>query len=376
MMSYDQFFRGTEIDKCGRGKELKAIGARVGACEGGLTVPKVIAVLTAATAWGWKKGQKHGENPTANFNIRLTTVRLLVQQCIQDLTALGVDGPSIAKAALSYEKHKRVGAKKGLQSLGKGYHFERKEFEAAKKATGFEKDSVVNPRAGSFVGEALKAAKDLRANFKQQLASGAQPQDTLALAINDEKTIKLLLSKDMHSLSEKDFSAVFDAAQNLGGQNTERVNFLRKTERVGKFLTWVEGGLFYKQDGQPYTSAGHEIYAMDKYGNLITMNPQLLFKPVTRTYAPNGSVQHNHSSLNAGGDVISAGEIEFQNGYITYIDNASGHYKPTAKQVQNCVYSLRMADDADLSRLQDIRVWHGNDWRTYNDAGLFLAARF
>ena len=105
------------------------------------------------------------------------------------------------------------------------------------------------------------------------------------------------------------------------------------------------------------------------------MKPALFFKPASRTYDPHGSVQHNHSSLNAGGDVISAGEIEFQAGQITYIDNASGHYKPTAKQVQNCVYSLRMADDADLSRLT-VNVWVKGAWKTYNDVGLFLASRF
>src|SRR5579864_6487413 len=121
MMDYDTFYRATDIKDCGRGRELRAIGDRVRACESGNTIPKVIAVLTAAVAWGWKKGAKHGDHPTPNFNLRLQAVRTLVQQATQDLTALGVDGPSIAKAALSYEKHKRRGAKSGLRSLGKGF---------------------------------------------------------------------------------------------------------------------------------------------------------------------------------------------------------------------------------------------------------------
>lgn len=226
------------------------------------------------------------------------------------------------------------------------------------------------------MAEALKAAKDLRANYQQQTSMGVQTQDTLGQAITDQQIVKLLLSKDISKLKQHEFDTIFDNADMLAGQNTPEVNFLRKTDRVARFLTLCEGGLFYKQNGQPYTSAGHEIYAMDKYGNLITMKSTTRFTPRSGQYDPHGTVQHNHSSLNAGADVIAAGEIEFNNGYIVYIDNASGHYKPTAKQVQNCVYSLRMAEDADLSQLVNIRVWHKNNWQTYNDAGQFLAARF
>jgi hypothetical protein len=373
MMTYDQFYQATDIPHCGRGKLLKALGDRVRACDAGLTVPRGIAVLTAASAWGWKKGAKHRDHPTVNFNQRLRAIRTLVQEAEQDLTNLGVDGPAIARAANSYEKHKTRGVKKGLQTLGKGYHYERKDFEAAKKGTGFDKDSRVTPRAGSFVAEALKSAKDLRANYKQQVADGLQVQDVLGQAVTDEKMLKVLLSKDIHQLSPSDFDNVFDAANLLAGQNTPEVNFLRKTERVEKFLTWCDNGLFYKKPGHPYSSAGREIYAMDKYGNLITMKPDLRFNPGNTSYSPHGTVQHNHSSLNAGGEVISAGEIEFQNGYITYIDNASGHYKPTARQLQNCVFSLSAADDADLTRLQ-VNAWYSNNWHPYT-ATQFLATK-
>ena len=86
-------------------------------------------------------------------------------------------------------------------------------------------------------------------------------------------------------------------------------------------------------------------------------------------------MQHNHSSLNAGNDVISAGEIEFLNGRITYISNESGHYKPSARDLQNCVRSLHDADDADFSQIM-INCWDGTQMRPFNDAGIFLATRF
>jgi len=373
-MTYQQFHAGTEIPRCGRGSELKAIGARVQAAEHNPTAANLIAVFTAAIGWGWKKGSKHGKNPSENFKLRLQTVSQLAQEVEADLTALGLDGRSIREAALSFEKKKLAGKKGGLQSLRKGYHFERTQFEAAKKG-GVDKNQAITPKAGSYVHETLHAARSLRANYAAQRAAGANAQDTLALLINDEKAINLLTKKEMSSLSFEQYEQVFQLSQNFGNQNTEQVNFVRKTDRVSKFLTWCDQRLFYKQVGLPHTSAGREIYAMDKYGNLITMKPDTRFKPSDRSYTTAGTVQHNHSSLNAGGDVISAGEIEFLNGQITYIDNASGHYKPSARQLQNCVRSLHFADDADLSQLK-INAWDGTQWRQFNDAGLFLASRF
>jgi hypothetical protein len=153
------------------------------------------------------------------------------------------------------------------------------------------------------------------------------------------------------------------------------VNFVRKTDRVSKFLAWCENGLFYKQNGIPHTSTGHELYAMDKYGSLITMPVGLFYNKTTRVYDGTGDAQHNHSSLNAGADVICAGEIEFLNGKITYISNESGHYRPKARQLQNCVNSLNVADEADLS-LCKVNVWNGKAMVPYNDVATFLSARY
>lgn len=375
MMSYQDFYSGTDVKHCGRGSKLKSLGARVLDCDSGITGAKLVAVMTALHAWGWDKWDKHKDNPSATFNIRLQTVRTLRDLVKADLAGLGADATAIDKAAQSYERHKRAGSKKGLQSLGKGYHFERKQFETMKKGSGGGKDERFTPRGGSFVSEIVSGAQNLRVNYQAQKKAGANPSDTLGQLITDEKLLKLLLTKDVHGLSESEFNTVFEQAADLAGQNTPEVNFLRKTDRVASFLTWCAGGLFYKKDDLPYGTAGNDIYAMDKYGNLITMKPATRLLKRTGAFTEHGDVQHNHSSLNAGGDVIAAGEIAFQAGFITYIDNASGHYKPTAKQVQQCVFSLRMADDANLSRLH-VRVWHKGAWLDYNDVGTFLAARF
>lgn len=114
MMTYDEFVTATEIKDCGRGKALKKIGERVRACDGpNKTIPRLVAVLTAVHAWAWLKGKKHGQNPTANFSLRLRAVKTLVQEVKQELTALGVDATTVEKAAMSYERHKIQGTSRG-----------------------------------------------------------------------------------------------------------------------------------------------------------------------------------------------------------------------------------------------------------------------
>ena len=73
--------------------------------------------------------------------------------------------------------------------------------------------------------------------------------------------------------------------------------------------------------------------------------------------------------------MICAGEIEFRAGKIIWIDNASGHYRPSAKQLQNCVHSLDVADNADLTELKG-KAWYGKDWDPFNSVAQFLAKRY
>ncbi len=375
MMTSKDFYDGTEIKWCGRGADLKAIDARLRAAELDATVGNLIAVYTAACAWGWKKAKKHGDKRTENFSLRLQKVQVLVQEVEQELSLLGLDVPSLRKAVLSYEKKKVSGKKSGLRSLGKGYSHERKEFLATKRGR-VTKDQGITPKAGSAVGEVLKStgAAKLRSNNP----SDGTVRD-LASKPGGAQLLTRVHGKEMKQISSSEYEeiiAMVEAGEYMGpvSQKSE-VNFVRKTDRVSKFLVWCERGLFYKQDGNPHTSSGHELYAMDKYGSLITMPVGLFYSKTTRVYDGTGDAQHNHSSLNAGADVISAGEIEFLNGKITYISNESGHYRPKPRQLQNCVNSLNVADEADLS-LCKVNCWNGKDMVKFNDVATFLAARF
>ena len=59
----------------------------------------------------------------------------------------------------------------------------------------------------------------------------------------------------------------------------------------------------------------------------------------------------NHSSFNAGKDVIVAGVIYAKNGKLTYLDNASGHYQASREQLEEFIHLLE-AEEVDLTGVE------------------------
>jgi hypothetical protein len=89
------------------------------------------------------------------------------------------------------------------------------------------------------------------------------------------------------------------------------------------------------------------MYAMDSYGNLF-ISPPPTEAGVSTMLKDGGFSFFNHSSFNAGREVTSAGMICVQAGMLRWIDNNSGHYKPTPDKVQQALKMLA-ADGADVS---------------------------
>jgi hypothetical protein len=103
-------------------------------------------------------------------------------------------------------------------------------------------------------------------------------------------------------------------------------------------------------------------YAMDRYGNLF-------FMEVKGT----GLRGFNHSSFCAGKGVICAGMLWFYEGYLLYIDNDSGHYKPTRDNLRNAVLLLSNDYQVPLNYLkvgvrspqkQDLEYYGGTQFVT------------
>lgn len=365
MMSLHDFETRTFVKDCGRGKELTAIDERLGQVNQA-QMATLTALLTAVEHWIVVKEKQHRNDSSDNYRQRRTVIDDLRGQVI---AALGADGVDIQRRATSFEKHKLTGARPGLKKMEKGYDHERNEY-LEMKGDKPGKETMIVTKGASFVSGALKNATEMPAAL-----TATVPGALMSLAQGKRLA-------DLKSAQFDEISRLAPGTNIEPTTQTPLVHFLRKTERIGHFLTWCENSLFYKQVGNPYSTPANrrDIYAMDRYGNLITMPFSDYLHLNTGKYTKEtvgGNVaQHNHSSLNAGADVISAGMIEFQNGFMTYIDNQTGHYKTKPKYVQNCVRSLFEADGADFSRLT-IRVFTKQlRWNEYRDWRVFLMEKF
>lgn len=115
----------------------------------------------------------------------------------------------------------------------------------------------------------------------------------------------------------------------------KNVNFLRREQRQRYMLSW-DGTQFFREFNVPYDTGDQmTAYAIDQYGNMYAANEEEM-----TNVNPEGS-RFNHSSLNAGKAVISAGIVRFERGQLKYIDNMSGHYKPGVEQVHNAVQLIK-----------------------------------
>lgn len=124
------------------------------------------------------------------------------------------------------------------------------------------------------------------------------------------------------------------------------LNYLKKAQRL-QYMAIPDGnGALVDANWNPVDAQDYP-YAMDRYGNLFTRNQAPL----------NGAWWFNHSSFNAGQEVISAGIIRINGGTLEMIDNNSGHYKPSRQNLHDCLVVLT-SEGVDLQNaIVNLYVW-------------------
>jgi hypothetical protein len=247
---------------------------------------------------------------SSNSALRRNAILQLAQQTFDELKTMqrarGVDFYNLNKSIttgnqVNYQK----------KSLSGGYINERKLYLANNK--------TANPIAAGFVHAGQQNIPDVG----------------YGRSFTERDQADAILNKSFSTLTDRDYLLLARAyASSMQNQQAEVVHFSNKEERSGKLMVVYPGynNDFEDINGQPFDTimqglfapdAGY-MYAMDEYGTLFASPPDGLAKR---------GAYWNHSSFNAGKDVVCAGMIRIHNGVLQSIDNNSGHYKPSRQHL-------------------------------------------
>jgi hypothetical protein len=253
-----------------------------------------------------------------------------------------------------------------LKSLSTGYEHERTTYLNEKKLTGNKVAISANQAHDMY----KKLHQPSNINIPEQFVGGRKQEQYV-------NRMQTAMGKDINNLSADDFK-LLDELGRLNGM-TKNFDFIAKQNRYqfmaipgpdGKLYDY-EDKLITTQDFYKENTRLH-MYAMDKYGNLIHKIEGGLVQGLGVR-----ENRFNHSSFNAGGNVICAGMLKIEAGYLTELNTNSGHYKPSRANLHRCVQVLA-ADGVDFSRLRvtvlefvTVAGQHFIDWKAY-DGTAFL----
>ena len=184
-------------------------------------------------------------------------------------------------------------------------------------------DGPYTPERGTYLDSGKKKAISGTAvhELHQQMHSGIFGQN-----VSGNDRFQLIATTDVEHLTTDDYRLLESVKSNFDIKSMSVVYFDKLTRKT--FLAIPVNGLLYDIDEDPI-NLNFGMYAMDRYGNLFVRKP-----------GGTGDDYFNHSSFNAGGDVVCAGMIKITNGSLVEIDSESGHYKPTRMEMWACIKSL------------------------------------
>lgn len=274
-------------------------------------------LITASRSWLQKKLDK--DTPTAN--VRRQAITALLNQAMDRMAYHYFHVAK--KTANSLAKNS---PKKGLSE---GYEKEREQY--------VDKNKKKNPLSASSLHHLVE---DLETKI---------PEVEHAVAAMSPE-VQALLAKNVGELTLAEYNSIYKALAENGlalakVDEPMMVRFFTKAQRL-RFMYWVQNKVLVNADGPMDTGDGVWMYAMDQHGNLFATAIKADRKGTKEAakwaeFEADQKMNFNHSSFNAGKDIICAGMIKVDKGKITEIDNNSGHYKPTGEHLNACVAILR-----------------------------------
>lgn len=202
-------------------------------------------------------------------------------------------------------------------------------------------------------------------SHKTQALSGS----TASALIKNAASIGLNNPPNFNAMTDVEFRQLVETYAPNMLMETE-VKFFTKAERLGNMIIVRNGSLMMGAD-KPFDTGGREwAWAMDTYGNLFSTNQN-----VQSTLLP-GHQRFNHSTLNAGKDVACAGILQAAGGKLTYLDNASGHYRPRRLEIAQALNFLNQDGYNFDSTVCGVRIMEqvgpNMQWSCYTNARTLL----
>jgi hypothetical protein len=272
-----------------------------------------------------------GTTVNNNLKERRKHIGALADEC---LAALALLDESLVPLTL-FDQKKITSLVKGppvpfTKALSAYYEHERKAYENRKKTSA---------PAASLIGTAFTEAEKEKLSLSKFEKLAAKSPDALVKYMKKKDRLKVMCALDAKSrFIRPDTQKNIDCGVNV---LTDPAAFLASLKNKGT---------------RDLFNAGLFPYAMDGYGNLFSSEeekgPEL---------AAQGYAIFNHSSFNAGKDVICAGFCIFQDGQLRWMDNNSGHYKPGVEHLLNALQVLA-SDGADLSETF-VGVLNTKNWK-------------
>lgn len=250
-------------------------------------------------------------------------------------------------------------------------------FESAK----FDKTNLArigNPGAAHFRGTVplQPGYAQERAMWTQTKATGnpsaismSQIHSPMAGAMIEQSVdpaVQAIWNKEFDQMTVQDVITLNQVlAQNAQAMN---VWYMPKTERMD-YMLMVQDGWFYSGFNEPFRMQGVRkyVYAINGYGNVFIVQSNVR-TPQQDSSGYTGETYLNHSTLNAGREVVCAGVMNLVDG-IPCIDNNSGHYKPNRVQMHNAICML---DEEGL----DLAKWFVGVMRPDDQVDIFFASQF
>ena len=211
---------------------------------------------------------------------------------------------------------------------------------------------------GPAVAPAGSSVAQLR-TFHQQKAQAANPNVNVDRLTSRIQRLKTLLTRE---------GAIIDPQGNINWVLSARtVEYDHTLAQKGLTMLHFRGGRAFTDPActKPldtrdmvthFAGPGYAIYVMSDQGNI---------------HVSSHSVGHrHHSSLLAGADVASAGEMRVTNGYITLITNKSGHYKPGMEHLLQVLHQLQKKG---VAMTMTVIVMGAQPQKTYHSVGALLA---